>query len=137
MGGSIEPPETLVFGAKLQCTQSSHPSFLLVDEYREENIDGLPMACVIDREPETNIPPFVTCTHGWATHVCSLIQLTPKWENPEPQNVFIGAEEIITSEIFEQVKQEREKRSNVYTVDGKSMRKSTHYSMKHSENEGD
>ena len=46
-------------------------------------------------------------------------------------------EPIISSEIFEQVKQEREKRSNVYTVDGKSMRKSTHYSMKHSENEGD
>ena len=40
---------------------------------------------------------------------------------------------IISRELFDQARQERERRSNVVTVDGKRVRKDTHYSMKSTE----
>ena len=45
-------------------------------------------------------------------------------------------EPIISRDVFEQAKQERERRSNFTTIDGKSVRKDTHYSMKNASGNG-
>ena len=100
MGGNvINPPEELVFGAKLRCTQSLNPSFLFFFGDRKTT-SGLPAACVLDRVPGENIQPFGTCQCGFfATNPCetAIMQPAPKWENPEPQNESIDGEEIITT----------------------------------------
>jgi hypothetical protein len=97
--GGIDPPEDLVFGAKLKCTLSLNPTFLFVD-WDRKTINGLPAACVTDREPGVNIPPFGTCQSGtFSSTPCEvqLMELAEKWENLEKQNVSINGEEIITT----------------------------------------
>lgn len=98
MGGSvIDPPEALVFGAKLQCTQSLNPTFLMVgNEWR--NIASAPAACVTDSKPVDNIPPFGTCRCGlFGTNPCEDgIMQFDKWENPD-QTEYINGEPIITT----------------------------------------
>lgn len=100
MGGSvIDPPEELVFGAKLQCTGSPNPSFLFVYGDRKV-INSLPTACVTDRIPGENIAPFGMCSSGFfSTSPCEaqIMQLAEKWENPGQQNESVNGAEIITT----------------------------------------
>jgi len=100
VGGGVKgPPEALVFGAKLRCTRSLTPSFLFVPTDFMD-INNLPKACVIDREPEVNIPLFGTCHCGmFATNPC-MMQLPPEWTNPEAQSESINGYAIITTHSF-------------------------------------
>ena len=60
-----------------------------------------------------------------------------RYRNKGERSKFLSEEThapIIRHETFEQAQQEKEKRSNIHTVDGKTVRKDTHYSTRISEN---
>ncbi len=91
-----KPPEQLVLGAELACPYGTEHSFLIVQS-DDMDINGLPEACVLDREKFVNIMPFGKCQYFLDSECDSFMVLDEKWENPEPQAMQINGEEIITT----------------------------------------
>ncbi len=90
-----KPPEHLVLGAELACSYGEEHSFLIVQS-DDKDINGLPEACVLDRERSVNITPFGYCASASAN--CSMImELEEQWENEEPQKTLSNGKEIITT----------------------------------------
>ncbi len=90
-----KPPESLVFGAELRCLHGSQNTYLIVN-HRYKEIEGLPVACVLDRVEFDNIMPFGVCNQNG--YCRDLMKLRTRWDNDKPQDILLNGEEVITTE---------------------------------------
>lgn len=54
-------PKLVVNGASLKCDQGAAPAKLVVLPVLQSDIDGQPIATIMDHKPTVNIPPFGMC----------------------------------------------------------------------------